>query len=122
MHQEPGRRTLLAFFTSRAQAEGAKEALARAGFQGLHIERVSRYDSDGTSILTNPLTGSFTSLPAGRQEESQEEGLLMAADPPAGELAGGSDLQEKGYLLTVTCSDKDLSQAQTILRQEGAVF
>lgn len=121
MLEEPGRRTLLAFFTSRARAEAAREALARVGFHGLQIERVSRYDSDGTSILTNPLTGSFTSLPAGR-EESQEEGLFMAADPPAGEPAGGSDLQEKGYLLTVICSDKDASQAEAILRQEGALL
>lgn len=125
VRQEPDRHTLLAFFTSRAQAEGAKEALAQAGLQGLQIDRVSRYGSEGASILTNPLTGNFTSLAnltLGNQDVGEDEGPLMAADPSASGLAGGLDIQEKGYLLTVVCSQKDLEQAQAIIREAGGFF
>lgn len=125
MRQDADRHTLLAFFSSRADAERAKEALEEAGFQGLQIDRVSRYGSEGASILTNPLTGNFTSLAnltLGGQDVGEDEGPLMAAGPPASGLAGGSDIQEKGYLLTIVCPAKDLDRAQAIVRRQGGLF
>ncbi|BAS29051.1 hypothetical protein [Limnochorda pilosa] len=122
MRQDPDRHTLLAYFPSRAQAERAKRALEGEGFQELQIDRVSRYGTESASILTNPLTGNFTSLAnltLGSQDAGEDEGVLMAADPAASGLAENVGVREKGYLLTIVTGQERVERARVIAEREG---
>lgn len=122
MRQDPDRHTLLAYFPSRAQAQKARDALAAEGFGELQIDRVSRYGTESASILTNPVTGGFTSLAnltLGSQDAGDDEGALMAADPTASGLAEGVGVREKGYLLTVVTRHERVNRAREIVEQEG---
>lgn len=122
MHQDPDRHTLLAYFPSRAQAQKARDALAAEGFGEVQIDRVSRYGTESASILTNPVTGSFTSLTsqtAGHQDTGDDEGALLTVDPAAGDPAERIGVREKGYLLTVVTRHEQVSRAREIVQRAG---
>ncbi|MBO2518245.1 MULTISPECIES: hypothetical protein [Limnochorda] len=123
MSQEPDRQILLAFFPSRAQAEAAKAALGAAGFHQLHIDRVSRHARGDASILTNPLTGSFTSLAPGGGDGPEEAGApLMGPVPGAGSSGLETDAPEKGYLLTIVAPARELDRAELVVREHGGLL
>lgn len=114
-------RSIFGYFADRNDAEQAKERLVAAGFEDTQLDSV-RHDRGGDY---RPLTGgidSLSNLVLGSDVESDDAGILLAANPSASGFASGdAGVREKAWLVvTVTDgSDEEVERAVQIVKHYG---
>lgn len=126
---EPGERSILSYFSNSAAAQEAAEELERAGFQGIQVDRVSRYGAESDSSFNNPINNAASSAALTVYSQGTADALgdsksvLLAAEPSASGygcrdygVAGG-----KAYLLALVAPEERVEEAVEIIKMKGGV-
>ena len=119
-------RTVLAYFDDPGRARQAWQALRDAGFrdEDMQLDRISRYPGEGTEVYQNPQVGrvgSLARLTLGANVDSDDAGILMAADPGASGLADTRPAEMAWLVALVAPDDQSAEQARALLRQHGGL-
>lgn len=103
-------------FTNPNAAERAAQALRRAGFDTVQVDRVSPYPAERGDLGDQPFPQSLT----GQAQEDQR--LLSAMDPAISGLSTDEPVGDAAYVLTVVLPDREGARAEAlrILREQGA--
>ncbi|MBM7855458.1 hypothetical protein JOC37_001853 [Desulfohalotomaculum tongense] len=128
MRMKRNERSILAYFSSAAEAEEAANALKEMGISNVQVDRVSRYGVENNREINQALTGgptqtSLTLFSSGQTSklDSSSERVLLAADPSVSGIgaagygvAGGSS-----FLVTAVTDEQHLDQAVSIVKRHG---
>ncbi|NLB88177.1 MAG: hypothetical protein GX790_02970 [Syntrophomonadaceae bacterium] len=125
---EKGERSILAYFSSSANAEKALKELKKAGIPidegSIAIDRISRYDMRMNNEINSPINSAVTlSGPVLYSSSSPDEGpnpLLAASDSVSG--IGNPDAGAAGgtsFLLTVVTREEIVEEAIKIIKENG---
>lgn len=122
MRLEPGQRSVIGSFVESSQAERAAEALRRAGFESVQVDRISVYPGDTPDRPIQPLTGRIESLSTLTMGTAPgDTGAALAAHPAASGLAGGPSARLAPYVVTAVVPDSRSDEAARILRRHGGI-
>lgn len=122
MRLEPGQRAVIGSFVESSQARRAAEALRRAGFESVQVDRISLYPGEGPHRPTQPLTGRIESLSELTMgSASGDTGAALSAHPAASGLAGGPSTRLAPYIVTAVVPESRADEAARILQHHGGV-
>ncbi|MEW6045236.1 MAG: hypothetical protein AB1609_01965 [Bacillota bacterium] len=119
-----GRRTVIGSFEQAQDASRAAEALRRAGFEGVQVDRVSQYPGDVPDHPFQPLSGrveSLATLTMGVRSLDPDTGAALAAHPSASGLAAGPSARLTAYIVTAVVPEARAGEAVRIMKRHGAV-
>ena len=128
MKLSSGEVSILAYFSTRNDAEKARDTLKEMGFNAVQIDRVSRYGLSFNSELNNPVAGQaesqtgLTLYSADRDRFADSDvRVLEGADPSNYAMASrGYGLSGgKAFLLTAVVSDPEVSNVVNIIKHNG---
>ncbi len=123
MKLEPDERSILASFASGPVAEEALEALRKAGFAEIQMDRIGRHGFDPDVDEQRPaIAGAETSAAAAVLDPDQmgdDSRVLLAAMPDASGMAGEIVEDVAPFLVTVLTDRRREAEALRILREHG---
>ncbi|MDP5273072.1 hypothetical protein [Chengkuizengella axinellae] len=119
-------KSILAYFNSPEEAEGAATKLRTLRASELSIERFSKYQGDGVTKISNPLTGSIPSLgklTLKADFSAPDVGILAASDVSASGMSDGGQGKPTGkdILLTVVIDMEQYQQAIQVIEASGGM-
>lgn len=119
-------RNILAGFHNEEEAAKAADALRKAGFTTVQIDRIGQFPGDGNEKIMNPITGEIPSLGtmtlAGDFPNGRDASVLAAASPDASGMADrGDDNLNRSVLLTAVVPEERGDEATEIIRSFGGM-
>ena len=119
-------RNILAGFHNEEEAAKAADALRKAGFTIVQIDRIGQFPGDGNEKIMNPITGEIPSLGsmtlAGDFPNGRDASVLAAASPDASGMADrGDDNLNRSVLLTAVVPEERGDEATEIIRSYGGM-
>lgn len=119
-------KNVLAYFKTRDEAHEVLNKLKALRVEDARIDHVDKYPQESREIQVNPATGNISSLGALTQEadvDSRDAGVLMAADPAASGLSGGSgnSVTGRNILLTAIVDESIHHQVLHLVEQAGGM-
>lgn len=119
-------RNILAGFHNEEEAAKAADALRKAGFTTVQIDRIGQFPGDGNEKIMNPITGEIPSLGtmtlAGDFPNGRDASVLAASSPDASGMADrGDDNLNRSVLLTAVVPEERGDEATEIIRSFGGM-
>jgi hypothetical protein len=116
-----GERTVLASFYSAPEASKAAEQVHALGIEVAQVDELHGYSGVIPERRAFPITGripSLASLTLDTEVSSRDAGVLLAADPSASGMSGGSgnNTGARNYLLTVISPEDHVEQVVQIIK------
>lgn len=124
MRLDPGERSILASFRQYTQALAAREALVRAGFRTVQVDRVGAAGYDPEPDRARLRTGETPTQGVVWQDATgklpgDDVRPLVAAMPEVSGMAGPLVAEGHGVLLTAVVPEARAEEALDILRRLG---
>lgn len=120
MKLNPGERSILAGFFQRTDAQAGRDALIRAGFTEVQLDRVSEYGFEAGADTERPIfpanAASQTGQILGRDNLGDDVRILLSATPAVSGMIGEVK-QEPPYLVTIVTSEDRVEEALKIVRE-----
>ncbi len=124
---ERGEHSVFSYFESRGKAKGAAQELMAAGFETVHIDRVSKFGVELDSEINNPVAGgakTITGLTLYSADTSSttdtDRRVLLSTDPAASGMADTYDEVDMGpFLLLAVVPKEDIQKVVNIIEQHG---
>lgn len=124
---ERGEHSIFSYFDSREKAEEAAVKLVAAGFETIHIDRVSKFGVELDSESNNPVAGgakTITGLTLFSADTSSttdtDRRVLLSTDPAVSGMADTYDEVDMGpFLLLAVVSEGDVQEAVNIIKENG---
>lgn len=118
-------KSVLAYFKSREDAEGAAAKLKSLRIADMRIDEVGRFAGEGIDHLENPINGDIPGLGylTLGGDFDRNAGILVAADASASGMSSGGedDTMGRNYLLTAVMNEDVHHQALSVVRESGGL-
>lgn len=119
-------KSVIAYFKTREEAEEAAHKLQALRALDTSVDTFSRFPGAAVTGSVAPVSGdisSLASLTLNANADTRDAGMLLAADPGASGLAGGSPtVTGRNYVLAAVVPEEAHHQALRVVEQSGGYF